>query len=71
MLEAATVNPVFGLQAGRDRPEEIALACAKSLALDDTVVFGRVLLTQANQRSAVMQADAALASPTKPNGSLA
>lgn len=71
MLDSTTVNPVLSLVAGRDRPEDIALGCAKSLALDDTVVFGRVLLTQANQRSAVMQADAALATQTMPNGTLA
>lgn len=71
MLDSTTVNPVLSLVAGRDRPEDIALGCAKSLALDDTVVFGRILLTQANQRSAVMQADAALATQTMPNGTLA
>ena len=41
----------------------IALQCAKAFALEDTVVFGRVLLVQANARSQVLQADAALNIP--------
>ena len=32
-------------------PDEIALQCAKAFALEDTVVFGRILLMQANARA--------------------
>lgn len=60
MANATTSNVVVAAE-GSD--EEIALACAKSLAIDDTVVFGRVLLSQANARSIVLQADAALNAP--------
>jgi len=70
MLEGTTANPVVTIPA-QSRADEIALACAKLFALDDTVVFGRVLLVQANQRSAVMQADAALNAQAMPNGTLA
>ncbi|TAM73233.1 hypothetical protein EPN44_14505 [bacterium] len=41
-------------------PENAALAAAKLLGLDDTVFYGRVLLTQANYRAQVMNADIAL-----------
>ncbi len=69
MLGGTTPNPVF--TAGESRADEIALACAKLFALDDTIVYGRVLLVQANQRSAVMEADAALNAQSAPNGTLA
>jgi len=48
------------------RPEELALKCAKAFALEDTVVFGRVLLLQANGRSEVLAADARLNAPPPP-----
>jgi phosphoribosylaminoimidazole-succinocarboxamide synthase len=70
MLDGATANPVFSATTG-DRADEIALRCAKLFALDDTVVFGRILLVQANQRSAVLQADAALNAQAMPSGTLA
>lgn len=44
-------------------PENAALAAAKLLALDDTIFYGRVLLTQANYRAQVMNADLALNAP--------
>ncbi|HVA36933.1 MAG TPA: phosphoribosylaminoimidazolesuccinocarboxamide synthase [Candidatus Dormibacteraeota bacterium] len=44
-------------------PENAALAAAKLLALDDTIFFGRVLLTQANYRAQVMNADLMLNPP--------
>jgi phosphoribosylaminoimidazole-succinocarboxamide synthase len=70
MLEGATANPVIPV-TGENRPDEVGLSCAKLFALDDTVVFGRVLLVQANQRSLILQADAALNAQTMPNGTLA
>jgi phosphoribosylaminoimidazole-succinocarboxamide synthase len=53
----ATSNPVID---GTGEPNVIALHCAKVLALEDTVLFGRTLLVQTNARSAVLQADAQL-----------
>ena len=50
----------------RRRSRRVALQAAKAFALDDTVVFGRVLLTQANMCSAVMQADGAERCPRPP-----
>ncbi|MDE2572572.1 MAG: AIR carboxylase family protein [bacterium] len=41
-------------------PENAALAAAKLLGVDDTVFYGRVLLTQANYRAQVMNADVSL-----------
>ncbi|MBV8244763.1 MAG: AIR carboxylase family protein [Candidatus Eremiobacteraeota bacterium] len=57
MLDGATSNPV--IDGGADA-ESVALRCAKTLALEDTVLYGRTLLVQTNARSAVLQADAAL-----------
>ncbi|MDQ2908856.1 MAG: hypothetical protein M3R44_05820 [Candidatus Eremiobacteraeota bacterium] len=62
MLAAATPTPVF--DATEFDPAELALVAAKTLALDDTISFGRVLLVQANARSAVLHADAQLNAPT-------
>ncbi len=58
LLDYATVNPVMRFTAGTDDADAVATACAKAFALEDTVVFGRVLLVQANARSIVLQADA-------------
>jgi len=58
-----TANPVVGVDASDPRPDEVALRCAKAFALEDTVVFGRVLLLQANARSEVLAADARLNAP--------
>jgi len=48
-------------------PETAALAAAKILAVDDTVLFGRVLVSQYRSRSNVLEADARLNAPP-PNG---
>ena len=61
MLAAATPTPVF--DATEFDADELGLVVAKTLALDDTVMFGRVLLVQANARSAVLHADAQLNAP--------
>ena len=61
MLSAATPTPVF--DATEFDASELALVVAKTLAMDDTVMFGRVLLVQANARSAVLGADAQLNAP--------
>jgi phosphoribosylaminoimidazole-succinocarboxamide synthase len=64
MLSGATPTPVF--DATEYDEDELALAVAKTLALDDTVMFGRVLLVQANARSAVLHADAQINAPPEP-----
>jgi phosphoribosylaminoimidazole carboxylase / phosphoribosylaminoimidazole-succinocarboxamide synthase len=64
MVEYATATPVVRAPANADA-QLVALQCAKAFALEDTIVFGRVLLVQANTRSTVLQADATLnAAPT-------
>jgi phosphoribosylaminoimidazole-succinocarboxamide synthase len=62
-LQNATANPVLPVDLGDPRPGEVALRCAKVFALEDTVVYGRVLLTQTNARSEVLSADAKLNAP--------
>jgi phosphoribosylaminoimidazole-succinocarboxamide synthase len=57
VIDNATSNPVV---EGTGDPNTVALSCAKVLALEDTVLFGRTLLVQTNARSAVLQADAQL-----------
>ena len=57
MLDAASSSPVL---AWRGDSNELALQCAKLLGIDDTVLYGRTLLMQANARSSVLHADAAL-----------
>ena len=57
MLDSASSSPVFD---GNGEPERVALDCAKLLGLEDTVLYGRTLLMQANSRSAVLHADAML-----------
>ncbi len=70
LLGASTPAPV--LDATEQDAEELALSVAKTLAFDDTVMYGRTLLVQANARSAILQADAALNTPPPaPNGSRA
>ncbi len=66
MIENATAYPVLAVDAADPQPDEVAMRAAKAFALEDTVVFGRVLLMQANGRSAVLQADAQLNAPQPP-----
>ncbi len=61
MVAAATPTPVF--DATEYDADELALVVAKTLAADDTMMFGRVLLVQANARSAVIHADAQINAP--------
>jgi phosphoribosylaminoimidazole-succinocarboxamide synthase len=70
MLDAATTTPV--IDAAQRTNESIALDCAKSLAIDNTVLFGRVMLAQANGRSAIVQADNVASTPQQlPPGPIA
>jgi hypothetical protein len=57
MLEASSSSPVIGWNGD---VAGLALQCSKLLALDDTVLYGRTLLMQANARSTVLHADATL-----------
>ena len=57
MLDSASSSPVFD---GRGDAQTVAVQCAKLLGLEDTVLYGRTLLTQASARSAVLHADATL-----------
>jgi hypothetical protein len=57
MLDSASSSPVLD---GRGDPQSVALDCAKLLGLEDTVLYGRTLMMQANARSAVLQSDALL-----------
>lgn len=66
VLDNATASPVLFVDVDDPQADEIALRCAKAFALEDTVVFGRVLLLQANARSAVVAADAELNTPPPP-----
>jgi phosphoribosylaminoimidazole-succinocarboxamide synthase len=66
LIDGATPSPVFPDRG--DAPDVLAMAVAKSLALEDTVLFGRVLLVQAGARSAILQADARATTVQRPNG---
>ncbi|MEA2786319.1 MAG: phosphoribosylaminoimidazole-succinocarboxamide synthase [Candidatus Eremiobacteraeota bacterium] len=66
VLDNATASPVLFADSVYPRADEIALRCAKAFALEDTVVFGRILLLQANARSMVLAADAELNAPPPP-----
>ncbi len=57
MLDATTSAPVLD---GTSDPQQLAMQCAKLLGLEDTVLYGRTLLMQANARSSVLHADASL-----------
>jgi len=57
MLDAASSAPVFD---GNLDPARLTGECAKLLGLEDTVLYGRTLLMQANARSAIVHADASL-----------
>lgn len=57
MLDASSSAPV--LDGAADIPRLI-MQCAKLFGVEDTVLFGRTLLMQANARSNVLHADASL-----------
>jgi hypothetical protein len=57
MLDASSSSPVLD---GRLSALELTMQCAKLFGLEDTVLFGRTLLMQANARSNVIAADASL-----------
>ena len=61
MLDASSSAPVLD---GRTATQPLAMQCAKLFGLEDTVLFGRTLLMQANARSSVLHADASLQQPT-------
>jgi len=61
MMNGSTTNLV--IDAFGQPPDVVAQNVSKAFALDDTVLFGRVMLTQANARSALLQLDAQLNQP--------
>jgi phosphoribosylaminoimidazole-succinocarboxamide synthase len=63
MLDAASSAPVLD---GNVPPHRLTMEIAKLLGVEDTVLYGRTLLMQANARSAVIHADAALQQSTPP-----
>jgi phosphoribosylaminoimidazole-succinocarboxamide synthase len=66
MLEASSSSPVLD---GRLETPRLAIQCAKLFGLEDTVLYGRTLLMQANARSTVVHADASLQhQPPAPQG---
>jgi len=65
MIDYASATPVVRAPANADA-DLVALQCAKALALEDTIVYGRVLLVEANGRAQVLQADAELNTPPSP-----
>ena len=60
MLDAASSSPVLD---GRVATGQLTMQCAKLFGLEDTVLYGRTLLMQANARSSVVHADASLQQP--------
>jgi hypothetical protein len=60
MLDSISAAPVLD---GTMEPQRLAMECAKLLGLEDTVLYGRTLLMQANARSNVLHADASLQQP--------
>jgi phosphoribosylaminoimidazole-succinocarboxamide synthase len=65
MLDATSSAPVLD---GRVETQRLALECAKLFGLEDTVLYGRTLLLQANARSSVIAADATLQQPPVAQG---
>jgi phosphoribosylaminoimidazole-succinocarboxamide synthase len=57
MLDAASSSPVLD---GNVPPQRLIMEAAKLLGVEDTVLYGRTLLMQANARSAVIHADSQL-----------
>jgi hypothetical protein len=64
MIDASSSAPVFD---GRDDTAKVVLACAKVFGFEDTVLFGRTLLMQANARSGVLHADASVQQQVPPS----
>jgi phosphoribosylaminoimidazole-succinocarboxamide synthase len=57
MLDASSSAPVLD---GSIESQRLTMQAAKLLGLEDTVLFGRTLLMQANARTSVLHADASL-----------
>jgi phosphoribosylaminoimidazole-succinocarboxamide synthase len=66
VLEHATGQPVVRLDVTCGAFDAVATRAAKVLAVDDTVVFGRILLQDAQARTQVMQVNAQLNAPPPP-----
>jgi phosphoribosylaminoimidazole-succinocarboxamide synthase len=57
MLDASSSAPVLD---GAAEVPRLVMQCAKLFGIEDTVLYGRTLLMQANTRSSVLHADASL-----------
>jgi phosphoribosylaminoimidazole-succinocarboxamide synthase len=66
ILDHATGQPVVRCDVTKAEYELAATRCAKILATDDTVVYGRVLLADTQARSAALAANAQLNQPPPP-----
>jgi phosphoribosylaminoimidazole-succinocarboxamide synthase len=66
ILEHATGQPVERLDPAGGTFDAAAMRCAKVLAIDDTVVFGRILLLDAQARAQVLTLNAQLNAPPPP-----
>ena len=66
ILEHTTGQPVVRFDPAGGGFDEAALRCVKVLALDDTVLFGRTLLLDAQARAQVLTVNAQLNAPPPP-----
>ena len=66
LLEHATGQTVVHVDAASKSFDEPAMRCAKVLAIDDTVLFGRALLLDAQARTQVLAVNAQVNAPPPP-----
>jgi phosphoribosylaminoimidazole-succinocarboxamide synthase len=66
LLEHTTGQAVIPIDASSRSFDEPAMRCAKVLATDDTVLFGRVLLLDAQARTQVLAVNAQINAPAPP-----
>jgi phosphoribosylaminoimidazole-succinocarboxamide synthase len=66
VIEHATGQPVVRVDVGARTLDEAAMRCARVIGLDDTVMYGRVLLADAQARTQVLTVNAQLNAPPAP-----
>jgi|SRR5579884_637087 len=66
ILEHATGTPVVTLDVARTAVDDAALRCAAILGIDDSVVYGRVLMREMQARSEALTVNAQLNAPPPP-----
>jgi phosphoribosylcarboxyaminoimidazole (NCAIR) mutase len=67
VLEHATGQPVVRVDVASRSLDEPAMRCARVIGLDDTVIYGRVLLADAQARTQVLTVNAQLNAPPPPS----